>query len=74
MTSIQTFLSSVMKNDFKRDENNMMVKYYNKDFDLLVQKKKDGKMNDTGVVVDRRNQPIIYNELAIALDRLNIKN
>ena len=63
-----------MNNDFKRDENNMMVKYYNKDFDLLVQKKKDGKMNDTGVVVDRRNQPIIYNELAIALDRLTIKN
>ena len=70
VANIQKFLTCVMKNEFQREENNIMVKYYNKDFDLLVQKKKDGKMGESCVVVDKRTQHIIYNEIGIALDRL----
>ena len=69
MNNIEKFVSLIMK-DFEREENSVMVKYHNKNFDLLVQKKKDGKVSESCVVVDKRNQPIMYNDIEFALKKL----
>lgn len=69
MNNIERFITCVMK-DFEYEENNIMVKYYNKNFDLLVQKKKDGNISSC-VVIDKRNKPIIYNDIEFALKKLN---
>jgi hypothetical protein len=70
MNNIERFITCVMK-DFECDENNIMVKYYNKNFDLLVQKKKDGNISNSCVVIDKRNKPIIYNNIELAMKKLN---
>ena len=70
MNNIERFITCVMK-DFEYEENNIMVKYYNKSFDLLVQKKKDGNMSNSCVVIDKRNKPIIYNDIEFAMKKLN---
>jgi D-serine dehydratase len=69
-TNIDKFLQCVMKNEYTKEENDSVVKYHNKYFDVLVQKRKDSKKNDSCIVIDKRQQPIIYNDIAIALDRL----
>ena len=72
-TIVEKFLNYFMTNDYKREDNSAMVKYYNTNFDLLIQKRKDGRMSDSCVVIDKRKQPsIIYNDIGIAWDRLYV--
>ena len=68
--NIEIFLTNVMTN-YEREENTLMVKYYNKNYELLIQKKKDGRLSDSCVVIDKRKQPIIYNDINVALQKLN---
>ena len=71
MTSecVEKFLKCVMKNDYHREESESLVKFYNKNFDVLMQKRKDGK-KDSCIVIDKRSKPIIYNDVSIALEKL----
>lgn len=56
--------------DHERHETNTIVKYQNKSFELLIPKKKDGTLSDSCVVVDKRNQHIVYNDIDVALQKI----
>lgn len=62
---IERFLRCVMKNSYSHEEDAGLIKYYNKDFDVIFQKKKD-----QCVVIDKRGKHILYNDINIALSIL----
>lgn len=74
MQNIEKFLKHVMKNDYKKYENDQLMKYYNNQFEVIFQKKKEGKKIDLSIVIDKRGKPIIYNNIVIALNNLQIPN
>jgi len=70
MASLERFLKHVMHNNFEKEENDTLVKYYNPEFEVISQKK-TGK---SCIVVDKRGHPTVYNDIAIALQSLLVKN
>ena len=70
LKSIQKFVSLVMKNNYVHDTTNTIEKYHNIDYDLLVQKKKNGDI-DTCMIIDKREmQPVYYTDINSALNKL----
>lgn len=75
---IDYFLEHIMKKKFSKIENDSYIKYYNNDFDIVVQKNK--KKNYTTlyvsttpycIVTDKREtSPIVYNDIKIALNNI----
>lgn len=73
MENIETFLKYVMKNNYKIDENEQLIKYYNNNFEVIFQKKGEGKKTSS-IVIDKRKKIILYNDISIALDNLYRNN
>ncbi len=63
---IERFLRCVMKNSYSQEEDAGLIKYYNSEFDVIFQKKK----NDQCVVIDKRGKHVFYNDINIALSIL----
>ena len=72
LNSVQKFVSTVMKNNFLYDESNNILKYHNTDFDVLVQKKKNGDFDSCMVIDKRKFQYIYYTDIGTAL-KVNTK-
>lgn len=61
------FIKKIMHNNFNLDENDKIIKYSNKHFNILLTK----HGNKNGIVIDKRwSKPVIYNDLKIAIEKL----
>ena len=72
-TQLNKFLKSVMHSDYKQDEDGNHTKYSNNDFDIIVQKKRTKTheyLIDSCIVIDKRNKPIVYNDISIAIQNI----
>lgn len=63
MSSVDKFLKCVMMNNFLQDKTGDVTKFYNNDFDIITQK-------NTSIVIDKRKQHIVYNDINYALKKL----
>jgi len=73
MNNITKFLILVMKNKYNIIENDYLIKYYNKYYEVICKKKKNNSKEHC-IVIDKRNtkNTVIYNDILIALSKLNI--
>ena len=66
-TKVEDFLVKTMKDSYKTSEDGDIKKYYNDEFDVVLEKK-TGK----AFVIDKRHpQRTIYNDVTLAFKHLN---
>lgn len=75
MNNINKFLIFVMKNNYNIIENDYLIKYYNRHYEIICKKKNNSnKSKQHCIVIDKRDtkNTIIYNNILIALSKSNI--
>ncbi len=66
--NITDFINKIMHNNFNKNENEKIIKYFNKQFTVFTEKNN----KYSGIVIDNRgDKPIIYNNLGIAYSSLS---
>jgi len=69
---VDIFLKTIMKNQFKQDENEQFIKYSNDKYEIIQSKKNNNKMLQC-IVTDKIGH-IVYNDINIAFENLISSN